>query len=190
VVAVHGRGATAESILTLAPALDVEGVAYVAPQAAGGTWYPYGFMSPMPLNEPGITSAMAAITRAVGRVAAAGIPAERTVLLGFSQGACLASEYVARNARRWGGLAGLSGGLIGPEGTPRDYAGALDGAPVFLGCSDVDPHIPAERVRETAEVLARLGGAVDARLYPGMGHIVNEDELEAVRGILRGLAGA
>jgi predicted esterase len=188
VVAVHGRGASAESILTLAPALQVEGVAYVAPQAAGGAWYPYGFMSPMPLNEPGITSGMAAITRAIGRVAAAGIPAERTVLLGFSQGACLASEYVARHARRWGGLAGLSGGLIGPDGTPRDYAGALDGTPVFLGCSDVDPHIPAERVRETAEVLARLGGAVDARLYPGMGHIVNEDELGAVRGILRALA--
>ncbi|MDF1501684.1 hypothetical protein [Roseisolibacter sp. H3M3-2] len=190
VIAIHGRGASAEGILTLADAIDVAGVAYLAPQAAGGTWYPYGFMSPIPLNEPGITSGMAAITRAVERAAAAGIPAERTVLLGFSQGACLASEYVARHARRWGGLAGLSGGLIGPDGTPRDYAGALDGTPVFLGCSDVDGHIPAERVRHTAEVLARLGGDVDARLYPGMGHLVNEDEIAAVQGILRSLTAA
>ncbi|MGZ8379923.1 MAG: alpha/beta hydrolase [Gemmatirosa sp.] len=184
VVAIHGRGASADGILSLTPALAVEEVAFLAPQAAGGTWYPFGFMSPIPQNEPGITSAMRPIDRAVGTVAAAGIPAERTVLMGFSQGACLASEYVARHARRWGGLAGLSGGLIGPDGTPRDYEGTLDGTPVFLGCSDVDGHIPASRVRETAEVLGRLGGDVTMRLYPGMGHLVNEDEIEAVRAIL------
>jgi predicted esterase len=184
VIAVHGRGASAESILTLAPALGVAEVAFLAPQAAGGTWYPYGFMSPIPLNEPGISSGMAAITRAVERAAAAGIPAERTVLLGFSQGACLASEYAARHARRWGGVAALSGGLIGPDATPRDYAGTLDGTPAFLGCSDVDPHIPAARVRESAAVLERMGAAVDLRFYPGMGHLVNDDELDAVRAIL------
>ena len=188
-VMVHGRGASAESILTLAPAFRTDGVAFLAPQAAGGTWYPYGFMSPTERNEPGITSGMRAIERTLAQVADAGIPADRMLLLGFSQGACLASEFVARHARRYGGLAALSGGLIGPDGTPRDYAGSLDGTRVFLGCSDVDGHIPAARVRETAEVLERLGGAVDARLYPGMGHIVNEDELEAVRGILRGIAG-
>jgi predicted esterase len=184
VVAIHGRGATAEGILSLAPALAMDGVAFLAPQAAGGSWYPFGFMSPIPRNEPGLGSAMRAIDRAVGAAAAAGIPAERTVLLGFSQGACLASEYVARHARRWGGLAGLSGGLIGPDATPRDYEGTLDATPVFLGCSDVDGHIPAARVRETAEVLRRLGGDVTMRLYPGMGHLVNEDEIDAVRAIL------
>lgn len=184
VLMVHGRGATAESILTLAPALAMPGVAFVAPQGAGGTWYPYGFMSPIEKNEPGITSGLRAIQRVLGDIGAAGVPPERTVLLGFSQGACLVTEFTARNARRYGGLATLSGGLIGPEGTPRDYAGSLDGTPVFLGCSDVDAHIPAPRVRESAEVLQRLGGVVTMRLYPGMGHLVNDDEIEAVRTIL------
>jgi predicted esterase len=185
VIMIHGRGATADNILTLAPSLRGEGVAYLAPQAGGGAWYPYGFMSPMERNEPGISSGMRAIARAVGRAAAAGIPSERTVLLGFSQGACLASEYVARNAQRYGGLAVLSGGLIGPDGTPRDYAGSLDGTPVFLGCSDIDGHIPAPRVRDSAEVFRRLGGDVDMRLYPGMGHLVNDDEIDAVRVMLQ-----
>jgi phospholipase/carboxylesterase len=184
VVMIHGRGASAESILTLAPALEEEGVAFVAPQAAGGTWYPYGFMSPMERNEPGITSAMHAIGRTLALVADAGIPRARTLLLGFSQGACLATEFAARYAERYAGVAGLSGGLIGPDGTPRNYAGSLDDTPVFLGCSDVDFHIPAERVRETAEVLRRLGGDVTMRLYEGMGHTVNEDEIAHVRAIL------
>jgi phospholipase/carboxylesterase len=188
-VMVHGRGASAESILTLAPALSVDGVAFVAPQAAGGAWYPYGFMSPIHRNEPGITSGMQAIGRAISAVEAAGIPAERTLLLGFSQGACLASEFAARHARRYGGLAVLSGGLIGPDDTPRDYAGSLDGTPVFLGCSDIDGHIPAERVEESAAILRRLGGEVTMRLYPGMGHLVNEDEIEAVRSMLSGVLG-
>jgi phospholipase/carboxylesterase len=184
VVMVHGRGASAESILTLAPALAMNGVAFLAPQAGGGQWYPYGFMAPIERNEPGITSGMHAIARALERIAAAGISAERTLLLGFSQGACLASEFVVRHARRYGGLAVLSGGLIGPDGTPRDYAGSLDGTPVFLGCSDIDSHIPAARVRESADVLRRLGGQVTMRLYPGMGHLVNEDEITEVRAML------
>ena len=186
VVMIHGRGASAESILSLAPALDRERVAYLAPQASGGTWYPYGFMSPIERNEPGISSGMRAIERVVAHVEAAGIPAERTLLLGFSQGGCLASEFVARHAHRWGGLAALSGGLIGPDGTPRDYPGSLDATPVFLGCSDVDPHIPEARVRESADVLARLGGQVTMRLYPGMGHLVNDDEIEEVRRMIDG----
>ena len=184
VIMVHGRGASAESILTLAAALPTAGVAFLAPQAAGGTWYPLGFMNPIPRNEPGITSGMRAIDRVLTRVAEADIPPERTVLLGFSQGGCLATEYAARHARRYGGVVGLSGGLIGPDGTPRDYAGSLDGAPVFLGCSDVDFHIPEARVRETADVLARLGADVDLRIYPGMGHTVNDDEIVAVRAML------
>ena len=187
VVMIHGRGASAESILTLAPEItppDAEGVAFLAPQAAGGTWYPYGFMSPIERNEPGITSGMRAIERVLAQIAAAGVPPERTLLLGFSQGACLATEFAARHARRYGGIAGLSGGLIGPEGTPRDYPGSLDGTPVFLGCSDIDGHIPAGRVRESATVLERLGASVDMRLYRGMGHTVNEDEILAVRALV------
>jgi len=183
-VMVHGRGASAESILSLAPLLGVDDVAFLAPQAAGGTWYPFGFMSPISQNEPGISSAMRAIQRVLQRIELAGLSEDRTFFLGFSQGACLSTEFVARHARRWGGVAGLSGGLIGPDATPRDYAGSLAGTPVFLGCSDVDFHIPAARVQETAEVLRRLGGEVTMRLYPGMGHTVNEDEVSAVRAML------
>lgn len=183
-IMLHGRGGSAEDILTLAPAFGVGDVAYLAPQAAGGTWYPFGFMSPMERNEPGISSGMRTITRVRDRITSAGIPAERVFFLGFSQGACLATEYVARHAGRYGGVAGLSGGLIGPEGTPRDYPGSLDGTPVFLGCSDVDGHIPAHRVKETAEVLGRLGGDVTMRLYPGMGHSINAEEIAAVRDML------
>lgn len=183
-IMIHGRGAAPANILTLVPGIGVSDVAYLAPEAVGGQWYPYGFMSPIPQNEPGITSGMHAISRLLAKVLDAGIPLERTFILGFSQGACLASEFVARHAVRYGGLAALSGGLIGPDDTPRDYAGSLAGMPVFMGCSDVDGHIPASRVRESAEVLTRLGANVDMRLYPGMGHLVNDEEIEAVRTML------
>ena len=183
-VMLHGRGATAESILTLIPALGVPDFTYLAPQAGGNSWWPQSFLAPIPSNEPGISSAMVAVEEALAGIAAGGVPPERTVLLGFSQGACLAAEYAARHARRYGGVVALSGGLIGPEGTPRNYDGSLDGSPVFLGCSDIDSHIPAERVRLSASVLERLGGAVTMRLYPGMGHTINEDELNAVRSIM------
>lgn len=183
-VMVHGRGATAESILTLVPALDRPDFAYLAPQASGNTWYPNSFMAPIPSNEPGISSGMQAIRDVLAQVQEAGIPPERTILLGFSQGACLASEFAARHARRYGGVAALSGGLIGPDGTPRDYAGSLDGTPVFFGCSDVDFHIPKERVEHSAQVMERLGGEVTMRLYPGMGHLVNDDEIEQVQAMM------
>jgi predicted esterase len=186
-ILVHGRGATAESILTLVPELVQPGFAYLAPQAAGDSWYPNPFMTPIAGNEPWLSSALLVVEEVLGRVAAAGVPAERTILLGFSQGACLAVEYAARHARRYGGVVGLSGGLIGPDGTPRDYAGSLAGTPVFLGCSDVDFHIPKERVQHTAEVLQRLGGDVTMRLYPGMGHTVNQDELDFVRNMMSNL---
>ena len=186
-VMIHGRGATAESILSLVPALAAPRMAFLAPQAADNTWYPYSFLAPIARNEPGITSGLQAIQRVLNLIEASGIPRTRSLLLGFSQGACLASEYAARYATRYGGLAILSGGLIGPEGTPRDYTGSLDGTPVFVGCSDVDSHIPAERVRESATTLERLGGRVILRLYPGMGHIVNEDELNEVRTMISGV---
>lgn len=184
VVMVHGRGATPESILTLVPALRRPEFAYLAPEAAGGAWYPNSFMAPIPSNEPGITSGLRAIADVLAILQAEGIPPERTVLLGFSQGACLSLEYAARNARRFGGVATLSGGLIGPDGTPRDYAGSMEGTPVFLGCSDVDFHIPKERVEESAQVMRGLGADVTLRLYRGMGHQVNEDEIAHVQAML------
>ena len=188
VVMVHGRGATAESILELAREFGRPDLCYLAPQAAGSTWYPYSFMAPMRQNEPYLSSALERIGEVLELLEEEGIPPERTVLLGFSQGACLSLEYAARNARRYGGVVGLSGGLIGPAGTPRDYEedneGRLEGTPVFLGCSDRDPHIPRERVDETAEVMREMGAEVTERIYPAMGHTVNEDEIEFVRGIL------
>jgi phospholipase/carboxylesterase len=186
-ILIHGRGASAEDILTLVPEMDQPGFAYLAPQAAGYTWYPYSFLAPLPSNEPWLSSALSVIASLFEQVAEAGIPPERTILLGFSQGACLSLEFAARNARRYGGVAGLSGGLIGPDGTPREYQGSLESTPVFLGCSDVDFHIPKQRVQHSAEVLQRLGGDVTMRLYPGMGHMVNEDEIEFVRGMMAAL---
>ncbi|HST03243.1 MAG TPA: dienelactone hydrolase family protein [Chloroflexia bacterium] len=184
VLMVHGRGAGAEDILTLAEPLALDNIAYLAPQAKDGTWYPYPFMMPFEMNEPWLSSALAVVGAALAYIEGEGVPLERVILLGFSQGACLANEYVARNARRYGGLVGLSGGLIGPEGTPRNYKGALEQTPVFLGCSDRDPHIPKARVLETAQVLEALGGVVDARIYPNMGHTINMDEIAAVREII------
>jgi predicted esterase len=140
-------------------------------------------------NEPGLSSGLAVLRGLLDDAADAGIKTDRVVLFGFSQGACLSLEFAARHAQRFGGIVGLSGGLIGPSGTPRAYGGSLAGTPVFLGCSDVDPHIPRARVLETADVLGELGADVTERIYPGMGHTVNRDELDAVRVMLHGIAG-
>jgi len=182
-VAVHGRGASAADILSLAAELDLDDAAFVAPEAAGHTWYPNSFLAPLADNEPYLSSALALIDRIVGDLQAHVAP-ERIGLVGFSQGACLILEYAARHARRYAAVVGFSGGVIGPPGTPRDYAGEMAGTPVFLGCSDIDAHIPLPRVHETAEVFRRLGAAVDERIYPGMGHLVNRDEIDAVRTLL------
>jgi phospholipase/carboxylesterase len=179
-VLVHGRGATARSIVGMAETFHRSGVAYLAPQANRNTWYPNPFTAPVESNEPGRTSGLQAISDAIGAAADAGIPTERVLLLGFSQGACLASEFVARNPDRYGGLAALSGGLIGETIDEGDYAGDLETTPVFLGCSDVDPHIPEERVHETTAVFERLNADVTERLYPGMGHTINQDEADHV----------
>jgi phospholipase/carboxylesterase len=185
IVLVHGRGGTAEDILSLYALLDVPNVAAVAPQAAGSTWYPYSFLSPLAQNQPYLDSALRRLETLVADLESRGIAAERIALLGFSQGACLTCEFVARHARRYAAVMGLSGGLIGPPGTPRDYAGSLDGTSVFLGCSDPDPHIPFERVRETEAVFTRMGARVETRRYAGMPHSINQDEMDACRALLR-----
>ena len=186
-ILVHGRGATAASILELAEYLPHPEMAYLAPQASGNTWYPYSFLNPISQNEPGLSSALQVLADLVAQVEAAGIPSEHIILAGFSQGACLTSEFVARNARRYGGLLAFSGGLIGPPGTPRDYPGSLDGTPIFLGCSDVDFHIPKERVQETADVFTRLGAAATLRLYPGMDHTIIQEEIVEAQKIVAGV---
>jgi predicted esterase len=186
VIALHGRGGGAEDIIALAREVAPPNVAILAPQAAGNTWYPYRFLEPMERNEPYLSSALRVVNDLIAQVEDDGIPTERIALLGFSQGACLALEVAARNARRYAGVIGFSGGLIGPPGTSFDYAGSLDGTPVFIGSSDVDPHIPKQRVEESAAALDRLGAVVDVRLYPGMGHTINRDELDAARAILGG----
>jgi len=183
-VMVHGRGATAESILELAFELNQPGFAYLAPQAAQNTWYPNSFLAPIPSNERWLSSALALLASVLKQVQAGGMPLERTILLGFSQGACLALEFAARHAQRYGGIACLSGGLIGPDGTPRDYSGSFTGTPVFLGCSDRDFHIPKERVEQSAEVLQQMGADVTMRLYPRMGHMVNQDEINFVSSMM------
>lgn len=189
-ILVHGRGASAEDILGLAQELHLPDIACLAPQAWGHTWYPHSFLSPIPRNEPGISSGLGVIDQLIGSLGEDGVSPDRIGLLGFSQGACLSLEFAARHPRRYAGVFGLSGGLIGPPGTPRDYPGSCDGTPVFLGCSDIDPHIPLDRVHETADVFRRMGASVDERIYPGMGHTVNRDELEAVRAVLRGQPGS
>ena len=181
---IHGRGARAEDILSLADQLAQPGFAYLAPQAAGNTWYPNRFLVPLEENEPWLSSALEFVGNVMGQIVAAGIPAERTILLGFSQGACLTLEFAARNASHYGGIVGLSGALIGPDNTPRDYPGSLAGTPVFLGCSDVDFHVPKERVDETADVMRKMGANVTERLYPNMDHAINQDETDFVRGMM------
>jgi predicted esterase len=188
-IMMHGRGATAQDILSMAGDLEHPQMAYLAPQAKGNTWYPNPFMAPIHSNEPWLSSAMSVIEWLLAKVEDAGIASERTMILGFSQGASLTLEFVARHARRYGGIAGLSGGIIGPDGTPRDYPGSLDGTPIFLGCSDVDPYIPKARVLESERVLTNLGASVTARLYHNMGHMVNTDEIEFVRGMIEAVTG-
>lgn len=191
VLLVHGRGATAESILTLADELARPDLAWVAPQAAGGTWYPLSFLAPREENEPGLSSGLALLESLTEELLAAGVPSHRLAVVGFSQGACLALEHVVRHPRRYGLVAGLTGGLIGPPGTRWEGAGAaLAGTPVFLAAGDPDPHVPWERVEETARVLGGLGADVTLRRDPGRPHTVSRQELDAVRSLLDAMTAA
>jgi len=183
-IMIHGRNAAPANILDLVPVLDRPEFLYVAPAAAGGTWYPLSFMAPREKNEPGISSGLSVIESLVNDLMTVFTP-HQIMLLGFSQGACLTSEFSIRHPRRYGGVMVLSGGLIGPPGTSWDtVTTSLDGTPVFLGCSDVDSHIPAERVLESEAVFRRLGAAVTRKLYPGMGHTVIGDEIEQVQRVM------
>ena len=183
-VMLHGRGAGAQDILGLWGEFSAGDVAYLAPQATGNTWYPYSFLMPLEQNEPSLSSALRVIEGLLASLAEQKVTRDRIALMGFSQGACLTLEFAARYAQRYAAIAAFSGGLIGPPGTSRNYAGSLDGTPVFLGCSDVDPHIPIERVHESAEIFARMGARVDKRIYPGMAHTINGAEIDAVDTLL------
>lgn len=183
-IMLHGRGADAESILAFAAEFKQTGIAYLAPQAAMHAWYPNRFIAPVASNEPWLTSALEKITSLLEHVHTVGIPPAQTFLLGFSQGACLALEYAARHPQRYAGVFGLSGALIENGDKPRIYEGTLAGTPIFLGCSDVDAHIPADRVTRSAELLRGMDADVTVRLYPGLGHTVNEDEIRFIKDVL------
>ncbi|PZF75549.1 phospholipase [Aestuariivirga litoralis] len=188
VLLIHGRGATAESMLPIADVVAQPELCYLAPQAERYTWYPQSFMAPTAANEPWLTRALDRVAAIIADILAAGIAPERLAITGFSQGACLTSETVLRNPRPYGFVGVLSGGAIGPPGTPRDYAGSLEGATIFLGCSDHDPHIPLARVKETTQLFTRMGAAVTERIYPGSSHGINDDEITKLRTGLAPLA--
>lgn len=190
-VLVHGRGGSARDMLSMVPYLaPTEGMAFVAPQATDNTWYPYSFLQPMERNEPYLSSALTMLKMVLARLQADyNVKEPQLYWLGFSQGACLMLEFLARYPGTYGGIFGLSGGLIGPDGTPRDYEGTFGQTPVFLGCSDRDSHIPKERVLETDAVYSRMGALVQTKLYPNGPHTITDDELSLVNRVLAGSAG-
>jgi phospholipase/carboxylesterase len=190
-ILLHGRGGSADEMLGLAELVAPPRTTWLAPQAAGHTWYPHRFIEPVEVNEPYLGSALSMLGDLLDRVAASGIPLERIALLGFSQGACLTLEFAWRRAQRLGAVIGLSGGLIGDKIAPLTVgARTFEGMPVLLGCSERDPHIPIGRVRETDTVLRALGAEVVTRVYPGGDHGINEDEVNLARQILSRMIGA
>jgi phospholipase/carboxylesterase len=176
-VMIHGRGASAEDILSLANYLDVKDFALIAPQATGGTWYPYSFMAPPAQNEPYLSSALSMLKEITADLIAEGITASNIYFLGFSQGACLTLEFVTRNATKYGGAVALTGGLIGDQINPANYSGDFGGTPVFIGTSNPDPHVPVERVLASEKILQQMNAAVTVKVYPNMGHTVSQDEI-------------
>jgi predicted esterase len=184
VIMVHGRNAAPANILDLANRFERPNLTYLAPAASAGTWYPFSFMADIASNEPGISSGVGVLNGLVAKVERAGVPRSRIVLAGFSQGACLTAEFAIRHASRFGGVLIFTGGAIGPAETAWNSSGDFSGTPVFLGCSDRDAHVPESRARETADVFRSLGADVTLRIYPGMGHVVNDDEIAFAQGVL------
>jgi phospholipase/carboxylesterase len=184
-ILIHGRGASAQSMLMFSDELDADNIHYRAIQAKGHTWYPRSFIAPKEMNQPGIKSGLQAINNQISALNKAGIPTKKIMLLGFSQGACLTTEFAARHPRRYAGIIGLSGGLIGDEVDPQKYKGSMEQTPVFLGCSDRDPHIPQQRVDLTEEVFQKLGANITKKIYVGMGHTVNQDEIAHIQNMIR-----
>lgn len=184
VLMLHGRGASAESILDLAEAFAQPDLCFLAPQAPGFAWYPYPFIAPLEANEPHLSRALATTSGILDALEAGNVPASRIALCGFSQGACLASETAIRRPRGYGAVIAYSGGYIGPLGPARSEPGSLAGTKVLLGCSDIDSHIPLSRVQETTALMQAMGATVDERIYPGFGHAINHDELAAGRALL------
>lgn len=188
-IMLHGRGADAADIIGLAEVIGRPEIIYLAPEAAGHTWYPMSFLAPVAQNEPGRTSALKVIASLIATLGEAKLPPEKIALLGFSQGACLSLEFAARHPRRYGGVFALSGGLIGETISREDYAGSLVGTPLFIGCSDIDPHIPLERVKQSTAIMKGLGADVTERIFPGMGHTIVEEEMRHIREVVDGLVG-
>ncbi len=186
-IMVHGRGGSASDILSLSDHIQDKDFAFVAPQAQANSWYPYSFLRPIDENEPNLSSALSVLASLRGRLQADyNFKLPQIFWLGFSQGACLTLEFVARNASEYGGVFGLSGGLIGPSETPRNYEGSFGNTPIFLGCSDRDSHVPKERVLESESVFRAMGGDVIMKLYPNFPHSINEDELNMVNLLIAG----
>jgi predicted esterase len=184
VVMIHGRNASPRNILELVPRLNRPAFSYLAPAAANNTWYPFSFLEQTAKNEPYLTSAIRRLNRLVAEISSAGVSKDRIVLLGFSQGACLAAEFAYRHPERVGGVVVFSGGLIGPPGSDWQSTHSLQGMPIFLGSSDVDAHVPQWRVDETAEVFRRMSAEVTERIYPGMGHVISDDEISQAQALL------
>ncbi|MEX0968781.1 MAG: dienelactone hydrolase family protein [Bacteroidia bacterium] len=179
-IMLHGRGADARDILSLIRYLTTDDYYIVAPEATGGAWYPHGFMAPLPQNEPWLGSALDFINEIIMNINKAGIPAEKIVLLGFSQGACLALEFAARNARKWRGVVAFTGGLIGEKIDRQQHKGDFEGTKIFIGNSDNDPHVPLTRSQDSSDILKQMGAIVTLKVYPGMPHTINEDEINEV----------
>lgn len=181
VIFLHGRGATAGSMLPLAEMLEMDGVSFLIPQAALNRWYPNTAFGPVETNEPDLSSALGIVNSLVEDLREKGFSDQQIAFGGFSQGACLAAEYMARNAKRYAGLFIFSGALIGPKSMPRNDSGSFNGMPVFIGGSDVDPWVAHDLISDTVNVFENMGASVDFRTYPGMGHTVNQDEIDSVR---------
>lgn len=177
-VMLHGRGATSQDILNLAPYLNIKDYSKLAPQATNNTWYPLSFLAPPIQNEPWLSSALDLLAELVLDINNAGIADDKIYFLGFSQGACLTLEFVTRNARHWGGVVALTGALIGDKIYRENYKGDFLKTPVYIGTSNPDPHVPVERVTETTQILTAMNASVTEDVFPGMGHTVSDDELE------------